>query len=181
MLFRSTGRAVYENYVVERIDFIEQAVEFANGKTVYVGQKDESLREEILKRQIELTIEDHFDKQKQLGTNVKVLSLFFIDKVANYREYTPGGVVKGKFAEWFEEIYKKVAAKPRFAGMLDGLAAEAAHDGYFAKDKSGQWKDSRDTKGEGGRTKDDDSAYNLIMKDKERLLDPNEQIGRAHV
>ena len=171
-----TGRAVYENYVVERIDFIERAVEFANGKTVYVGQKDESLREEILKRQIELTIEDHFDKQKQLGTNVKVLSLFFIDKVANYREYTPGGVVKGKFAEWFEEIYQKVAAKPRFAGMLDGLAVEMVHDGYFAKDKIGQWKDSRDTKGEGGRTKDDDSAYNLIMKDKERLLDPNEPL-----
>ena len=171
-----TGRAVYENYVVERIDFIEQAVEFANGKTVYVGQKDESLREEILKRQIELTIEDHFDKQKQLGTNVKVLSLFFIDKVANYREYTPGGVVKGKFAEWFEEIYQKVAAKPRFDGMLDGLAVEMVHDGYFAKDKIGQWKDSRDTKGEGGRTKDDDSAYNLIMKDKERLLDPNEPL-----
>ena len=50
------------------------------------------------------------------------------------------------------------------------------HDGYFAKDKIGQWKDSRDTKGEGGRTKDDDSAYNLIMKDKERLLDPNEPL-----
>ena len=171
-----TGRAVYENYVVERIDFIEQAVEFANGKTVYVGQKDESLREEILKRQIELTIEDHFDKQRQLGADVKVLSLFFIDKVANYREYTLGGAAKGKFAEWFEEIYKKVAAKPRFADVLDGLAAEAVHDGYFAKDKSGQWKDSRDTKGEGGRTKDDDSAYNLIMKDKERLLDPNEPL-----
>ena len=171
-----TGRAVYENYVVERIDFIEQAVEFANGKTVYVGQKDESLREEILKRQIELTIEDHFDKQKQLGADVKVLSLFFIDKVVNYREYTLGGAVKGKFAEWFEEIYQKVAAKPRFAGMLDGLAVEMVHDGYFAKDKIGQWKDSRDTKGEGGRTKDDDSAYNLIMKDKERLLDPNEPL-----
>ena len=171
-----TGRAVYENYVVERIDFIEQAVEFANGKTVYVGQKDESLCEEILKRQIELTIEDHFDKQKQLGADVKVLSLFFIDKVANYREYTSGGVVKGKFAEWFEEIYQKVAAKPRFAGVLDGLAAEKVHDGYFAKDKSGQWKDSRDIKGEGGRTKDDDSVYNLIMKDKERLLDPNEPL-----
>lgn len=171
-----TGRAVYENYVVERIDFIEQAVEFANGKTVYVGQKDESLREEILKRQIELTIEDHFDKQRQLGADVKVLSLFFIDKVANYREYTSGGAAKGKFAEWFEEIYKKVATKPRFAGVLDGLVAEAVHDGYFAKDKSGQWKGSRDTKGEGGRTKDDDSAYNLIMKDKERLLDPNEPL-----
>ena len=171
-----TGRAVYENYVVERIDFIEQAVEFANGKTVYVGQKDESLCEEILKRQIELTIEDHFDKQKQMGADVKVLSLFFIDKVANYREYTSGGVVKGKFAEWFEESYKKVAAKPRFAGVLDELAVKTVHDGYFAKDKSGQWKDSRDTKGEGGRTKDDDSAYNLIMKDKERLLDPNEPL-----
>ena len=171
-----TDRAVYENYVVERIDFIEQAVEFANGKTVYVGQKDESLCEEILKRQIELTIEDHFDKQKQLGADVKVLSLFFIDKVANYREYTSGGVVKGKFAEWFEESYKKVAAKPRFAGVLDELAVKTVHDGYFAKDKSGQWKDSRDTKGEGGRTKDDDSAYNLIMKDKERLLDPNEPL-----
>lgn len=171
-----TGRAVYENYVVERIDFIEQAVEFANGKTVYVGQKDESLCEEILKRQIELTIEDHFDKQKQLGADVKVLSLFFIDKVANYREYTSGGVVKGKFAEWFEESYKKVGAKPRFAGVLDELAVKTVHDGYFAKDKSGQWKDSRDTKGEGGRTKDDDSAYNLIMKDKERLLDPNEPL-----
>lgn len=175
-LAEMTGRAVYENYVVERIDFIEQAVEFANGKTVYVGQKDESLREEILKRQIELTIEDHFDKQKQLGADVKVLSLFFIDKVANYREYTSGGVVKGKFAEWFEESYKKVAAKPRFAGVLDELAVKTVHDGYFAKDKSGQWKDSRDTKGEGGRTKDDDSAYNLIMKDKERLLDPNEPL-----
>ena len=105
-LAEMAGRAVYENYVVERIDFVEQAVEFANGKTVYVGQKDESLREEILKRQIELTIEDHFDKQKQLGADVKVLSLFFIDKVVNYREYTLGGAAKGKFAEWFLKYQK---------------------------------------------------------------------------
>ena len=171
-----TGRAVYENYVVERIDFIEQAVEFANGKTVYVGQKDESLCEEILKRQIELTIEDHFDKQRRLGSGVKVLSLFFIDKVMNYREYTANGVGKGKFAKWFEEAYIKVSSKPKYAGVMDNLSASEVHNGYFAADKNGQWKDSRDTKGEGGRTKDDDTAYTLIMKDKERLLDINEPL-----
>lgn len=171
-----TGRAVYENYVVERIDFIEQAVEFANGKTVYVGQKDESLCEEILKRQIELTIEDHFDKQRRLGSGVKVLSLFFIDKVMNYREYTANGVSKGKFAKWFEEAYIKVSSKPKYAGVMDNLSASEVHNGYFAADKNGQWKDSRDTKGEGGRTKDDDTAYTLIMKDKERLLDINEPL-----
>ena len=171
-----TGRAVYENYVVERIDFAEQAVEFANSKTVYVGQKDESLREEILKRQIELTIEDHFDKQRRLGSGVKVLSLFFIDKVMNYREYTANGVSKGKFAKWFEEAYIKVSSKPKYAGVMDNLSASEVHNGYFAADKNGQWKDSRDTKGEGGRTKDDDTAYTLIMKDKERLLDINEPL-----
>ena len=171
-----TGRAVYENYVVERIDFIEQAVEFANGKTVYVGQKDESLCEEILKRQIELTIEDHFDKQRRLGSGVKVLSLFFIDKVMNYREYTANGVSKGKFAKWFEEAYIKVSSKPKYAGVMDNLSASEVHNGYFAADKNGQWKDSRDTKGEGGRTKDDDTVYTLIMKDKERLLDINEPL-----
>ena len=124
-----TGRAVYENYVVERIDFAEQAVEFANSKTVYVGQKDESLREEILKRQIELTIEDHFDKQRRLGSGVKVLSLFFIDKVMNYREYTANGVSKGKFAKWFEEAYIKVSSKPKYAGVMDNLSASEVHNG----------------------------------------------------
>ena len=59
---------------------------------------------------------------------------------------------------------------------MDNLSASEVHNGYFAADKNGQWKDSRDTKGEGGRTKDDDTAYTLIMKDKERLLDINEPL-----
>ena len=129
-----------------------------------------------MKRQIELTIEDHFEKQRKLGDDIKVLSLFFIDKVANYREYVDGGVVKGKFAQWFEEAYAKVAAKPKNAGVMSGLQAENVHNGYFAADKNGNWKDSKDTKGEGGKTKDDDGAYGLIMKDKERLLDVNEPL-----
>ena len=168
-----TKRTIYEGYVVEAINYGEQAVEFSNGTVLYIGQRDESLQEDIVKRQIELTIEDHFEKQKKLGGNVKVLSLFFIDKVANYREYLENGSAKGKFAKWFEEAYERVVAKPKYSGIMDGLRAEEVHDGYFAADKNGKWKDSRDTKGEGGRTKDDDGAYHLIMKKKEELLDIN--------
>ena len=171
-----TGRSVYAGYYVESINHGDDCVEFSNGKVVYVGQRDESLHDDIIKRQIELTIDDHFDKQRRLGNSVKVLSLFFIDKVANYREYTANGASKGKFARWFEEAYIKVSSKPKYAGVMDNLSASEVHDGYFAADKSGQWKDSRDTKGEGGRTKDDDTAYNLIMKDKERLLDTGEPL-----
>ena len=171
-----TGRSVYAGYYVESINHGDDCVEFSNGKVVYVGQRDESLHDDIIKRQIELTIDDHFDKQRRLGSSVKVLSLFFIDKVMNYREYTANGARKGEFAKWFEEAYAKVASKLKYAGVMDGLSAGEVHDGYFAADKSGQWKDSRDTKGEGGRTKDDDTAYNLIMKDKERLLDTGEPL-----
>ena len=171
-----TGRSIYAGYYVESINHGDNCVEFSNGKVIYVGQRDESLHDDIIKRQIELTIDDHFDKQRRLGGGVKVLSLFFIDKVMNYREYTANGVSKGKFAKWFEEAYAKVASKPKYAGVMDNLSASEVHDGYFAADKSGQWKDSRDTKGEGGRNKDDDTAYNLIMKDKERLLDTGEPL-----
>lgn len=171
-----TGRSVYAGYYVESINHGDDCVEFSNGKVVYVGQRDESLHDDIIKRQIELTIDDHFDKQRRLGSGVKVLSLFFIDKVANYREYTANGASKGKFAKWFEEAYIKVSSKPKYAGVMDNLSASEVHNGYFAADKNGQWKDSRDTKGEGGRTKDDDTAYTLIMKDKERLLDINEPL-----
>ena len=171
-----TGRSVYAGYYIESINHGDNCVEFSNGKVVYVGQRDESLHDDIIKRQIELTIDDHFDKQRRLGSSVKVLSLFFIDKVANYREYTANGAKKGKFAKWFEEAYIKVSSKPKYTGVMDGLSASEVHNGYFAADKNGQWKDSRDTKGEGGRTKDDDTAYNLIMKDKERLLDTGEPL-----
>lgn len=171
-----TGRTIYSGMIVEAISAADQAVEFADGTVLYVGQKDESLKEDILRRQIELAVEDHFEKQLALGDEVKVLTLFFIDKVANYRNYTANGAEKGKFAQWFEEAYERVGRKSKYAGVLHGLTAEAVHNGYFAADKNGQWKDSRDTKGEGGRTKDDDSAYNLIMKDKERLLDPDEPL-----
>ena len=171
-----TGCSVYAGYYIESINHGDDCVEFSNGKVVYVGYRDESLHDDIIKRQIELTIDDHFDKQRRLGSSVKVLSLFFIDKVVNYREYTANGASKGKFAKWFEEAYNRVASKSKYTGVMDNLSASEVHNGYFAVDKNGQWKDSRDTKGEGGRTKDDDTAYTLIMKNKERLLDINEPL-----
>ncbi|HSH55981.1 MAG TPA: DEAD/DEAH box helicase family protein, partial [Candidatus Limnocylindrales bacterium] len=176
-LAQLTKRSIYDSYVVEAIDHTEQAIEFSNGKVLYVGQRDEGFRDEILKRQIEITIDDHFEKQKRLNSeNIKVLSLFFIDKVANYREYKQDGYTKGKFAQWFEEAYEKISSKPKYADVMNGLAAEVVHNGYFAADKSGKWKDSKENKGEGAKTKDDDTAYGLIMRDKERLLDMNEPL-----
>jgi type III restriction enzyme len=94
----------------------------------------------------------------------KVLSLFFIDKVANYRNYdSAGNAVKGKFAEWFEEIYQEYVSKPAFK-ELDKFSVEETHNGYFSQDSKGKVKDTS------GETKADDDTYSLIMKDKEKLL-----------
>ena len=111
---------------------------------------------------------------------LKVLSLFFIDRVANYRWYDDeGNPQPGKYAKIFEEEYKREIRKPKYHILFEGAdletAAEGVHDGYFAVDKkktaSGQsveiFKDSR---GE-GKTIADESAYQLIMRDKEKLLE----------
>ena len=172
-----TGRSVYDGYILDRIDAKNKSIEFTNGKTFYVGQKDENLQEDIIKYQIERTIENHFEKEARLAEQgIKVLSLFFIDKVANYREYTEAGFSKGKFALWFEQAYEKVRSRPRFNGVLADLDKEKVHDGYFAADKNGVWKDSKDVGGEGARTSADTGAYELIMRDKERLLGMDEPL-----
>jgi type III restriction enzyme len=166
-----SGRSVYVGYILDRIDAEEKSIEFTNGKIFYEGQKNQALQEELVKYQIQRTIENHFEKEKKLKPlGIKVLSLFFIDKVSNYRQFTDSGVAKGKFAEWFEEAYSAIQAKPRFSGTLE-YTPDQIHDGYFAQDKQGKWKDSTDTRGEGGRSADDDSAYHLIMQAKEKLLD----------
>ena len=168
----SEDREVYEGFVVDEINPEEESVTFSNGRTFYKGQCDEGLREEMVKYQIRQTVLNHFEKEKKLrDRGIKVLTLFFIDKVHNYREYTEGGFKKGKFAQWFEEAYREIQGQDRFAGALP-FEAEAVHNGYFAADKKGVWKDSR---GE-GVTEADADTYQLIMKDKERLLDANEPL-----
>lgn len=169
-LLTITGREIYRGFILDRIDAEAQIIEFANGKTFYVGQRSEALQEEIIKFQIQRTIENHFEKEKKLKPlGIKVLSLFFIDRVANYREYTNKGTAKGKFAKWFEEAYQSVQLKPRFKQVLD-YDAEAVHNGYFSADKDGTWKDTK------GDIQLDNNTYELIMKDKERLLNHEEPL-----
>jgi len=161
----SNKREAYKDgFVVEEIDTVQELIKFTNGRTVYVGQSQGGKTEEIVKAQIKQTVINHFEKEKELKEKgLKVLSLFFIDRVAHYRQYTDHGVEDGKFAKWFEEAFKEIKQNPKYQDVIP-YKAEEVHDGYFAKDRKGRFKDTR------GDTLADDEAYELIMKDKEKLL-----------
>jgi len=169
----SNHREMYqEGYVVNEINADEKFVEFSNGRRLTVGATQGGLQDEVMKVQIRRTVEEHFRKEARLrDQGIKVLSLFFIDKVKNYREYRGDAQAKGKLATWFEEIVAEYAAKPEFQGLVPS-EIEKIHNGYFAQDKKGVLKDSR----EGRLSKDDEDTFSLIMKDKERLLDPKEPL-----
>lgn len=162
----SNEREIYaDGYIIEEIDATNNCISLSNGNILYKGDSQGGLNDEVMKFQIRKTIEEHLKKEKRLNKlGIKVLSLFFIDKVANYRSYDESGnTIQGKFAEWFEEIYKEYISKPSFK-ELDRFSVEETHNGYFSQDKKGKFKDTS------GETKADDDTYNLIMKDKEELL-----------
>ena len=182
----SGGRDVYEGYVIndiycktgdEYIDFTSKPDEIRKGELI--GGVDD---DEFKRLQIRKTIEEHLEKELLLiPMGIKVLSLFFIDKVANYRYYQDGVAQPGKYAKIFEEEYVNIARKGKYRSLFEETSPEALvsqlHNGYFAIDKKkdsageAQFKDSKlSAKGEGGKTAADESAYNLIMKEKERLL-----------
>ena len=124
--------------------------------------------DDLMKAQIRETIKEHLDKElavkRQLPDRpMKVLSLFFIDRVANY------AATDGKIRQWFIEIYQELSQLPRYQD-LNLPAVEDIHNGYFAQDPQGNAKDTN------GATVADDSAYQLIMKDKERLLSLTEPL-----
>ncbi len=165
----SNNREIYRNgFIVEGIDASNGFVSFSNNEVLCQGQQQGGLNDEIMKFQIRRTIEEHLNKELKLNKQgIKVLSLFFIDRVANYRSYDAQGMpVEGKFAVWFEEIYNELIAKPIYQ-PLNKYPIEKIHNGYFSHDKKGQLKDTS------GETQADDNTYNLIMKDKEVLLDIN--------
>jgi len=165
----SNNREIYKDgYILNEIDASNGTIEFSNGIMLQEGQSQGGYKDEIMKYQMKKTIEEHLKKEKQYKPiGFKVLSLFFIDRVANYRSYDDTGkVIKGKFSEWFEEIYKEEISKPAYKDLIP-FNVEDLHNGYFSQDKSGQFKDTT------GETKADDNTYHLIMKDKEKLLDVN--------
>lgn len=165
----SNEREIYRNgYIVEEIDASNGCVVFSNGETLYVGERHDDLNDDVMRFQMRRTIEEHLRKELRLNKQgIKVLSLFFIDRVANYRFYEgQGNMVAGKFAKWFEEIYSELIAQPQFQS-LNIFPIEQIHNGYFSQDKKGQVKDTN------GETQADNDTYNLIMRDKEKLLDMN--------
>ena len=162
----SNEREIYSyGYIIEEIDAVNQCLSISNGNILYKGDSQGGLTDEVMKFQIRKTVEEHLKKEKRLNKlGIKVLSLFFIDKVANYRQYDSGGnPTKGKFAKWFEEIYEDYISKPAFK-ELDKFTIDETHNGYFSLDSKGKLKDTS------GETKADDDTYSLIMKDKEKLL-----------
>lgn len=168
-LFQLSGEveAYRDGYIVNAIDSEEGIVEFSSGVVLYKGQPQGGMNDEVQKEMIRATIENHLRKEKELNElGIKVLSVFFIDKVANYRTYDAHGKWHpGKFAEWFESILSEQLKNPKYKNLYTSDVSDM-HDGYFSQDK-GKFKDSS----EGRSTKADDETYHLIMKDKEKLLD----------
>lgn len=163
------GFSVVEINAEPGIEFIR----FNNGRTLRLGEEIGGMREDVWRAQIKHTIKRHLDKELQVRERgIKVLSLFFIDRVANYRSYNGGGQPeKGKFAQVFEAELAALAQEERYR-QLDWLKQpmDKLHNGYFAQDKKGVLKDTR------GDTQADDEVYNLIMKEKERLLSMDEPL-----
>ncbi len=174
LFFASKERQNYrEGFLITEINAEpgNEFVQFNNGKTLTLGQELGGIRDDLWKVQIKNTIRRHLDKEIALkGKGIKVLSLFFIDKVANYRSYNEQGQpVKGKFAECFEEFFKELTALEKYKDVLP-FPLEKLHNGYFAQDKKGVFKDTN------GNTQADDDVYNLIMKNKEDLLSMSEPL-----
>ncbi len=137
---------------------------------VHADVESLSLQRELIRR----TIREHLDKERRLRPQgIKVLSLFFIDEVSRYRQYdAEGNPVKGEYSVLFEEEYRRAANLPEYRTLFEGVdlqsAAHEVHDGYFSIDKKGRVANTAENN-EGNR-ENAERAYNLIMKDKERLL-----------
>ncbi len=171
-----------DRFVVTEIDGRDNSVSFANGTKIFAGDVIGKVSEEQLRRiQIRETILSHLQREQALfRKGIKVLSLFFIDEVDKYRQYDAANrQAKGLYAQIFEEEYADVLKHFQFSlrdadyqKYLDGIDVERTHAGYFSIDKKGDSKLDRKTE----KTSDDQSAYDLIMKDKERLLSFEEPV-----
>ncbi len=207
LFWLSGGRDAYQNgYRLSSIHFDTNTIEFANGLIVGADTPTGGLSEDVVKYMMERAVVHHFEKEvrywklvvdkrnpSERPAQIKVLTLFFLDKVANYRDYDERGNARpGKYALWFEEIFRRLAPAARqkmqdifvkspepdyfdanrvhLTDLPTGFFDEKqAHNGYFSQDK-GRIKDTN------GTTKADNDTYSLIMKDKERLLSFDEPL-----
>lgn len=183
-LYSITNREQYEGYIVEDIVYDGEAWTMtftSNNKVLREGRPIGAVDDIIKREQIRMTIEAHLDNELKLNPRgIKVLSLFFIDKVANYRTYDEeGNEQAGKFATMFEEEYRALASKPKYRTLFNDVrdidqSLDKVHDGYFSIDKKGKSSNKKakfecyvDSTGKSAR---DESTFNLIMNKKEELL-----------
>ncbi len=178
-LFQKSGkRSMYDGWQIDDISCREgdEYILFLNQtEPLRINQVLGGTDDDFIKQlQLRKTIEEHLDRELQLShLGIKVLSLFFIDRVANYREYdSDGNAVKGKYARWFEEEYANLIRKPKYDTLFHDVdittLPEKVHDGYFSIDKKGREVDTSES-----RQADKDNAergYQLIMKNKTLLL-----------
>jgi type III restriction enzyme len=169
----------YRGFTISQIDAVNDKVEFTNGFVLQAGEANGDVSERDIRRiQIRETIKAHFDKEKQLfAQGIKVLSLFFIDEVVKYRDYSQADE-KGEYARVFEEEYELLKAEylselaidnDAYRKYLAGIHPAKTHNGYFSIDKkTNRLKDP--SVGARSVDSDDVDAYDLILKDKERLL-----------
>lgn len=177
LIAASGGLAEYDGYTITEISAAGY-VTFQNGVTIYKGEVSGDSTEEYMQRiQIRETVKAHLRKEQELfRRGIKCLSLFFIDKVENYRIYdADDNAAKGKFQQIFEEEYKRQAEEAasqttdeEYAEYLRGFEPEQVHKGYFSIDKKG--RQANPSTRRGSDITDDIPAYDLILKDKERLL-----------
>lgn len=170
-----------QGFVVSRIDGRDDSIEFINGIKIYAGDVIGKVSEQQLRRiQIRETILSHIQRERELFyKGIKVLSLFFIDEVAKYKQYDAAGQpLNGIYADMFEEEYADIiqnlqigVGEDEYLNYLHSISAEKTHAGYFSIDKKGKMIDSKVSRKE--TTTDDVDAYDLIMKNKELLLDRN--------
>ena len=168
-------------HIVDNIDCFkgEESVSFSNGEYLNIGEVTGNVDDTVIKRaQIRQTIELHLNKELHyIKKGIKVLSLFFIDEVAKYRNYDRDDE-KGDYQIWFEEEYNRLIQLPKYRVLREkyadkiSLKANEVHDGYFSKDGKGRIKNSTGA----GISKADETTYQLIMKDKEQLLSFDEPI-----
>lgn len=162
-----TNRSEYNGYIITNIDCTEnnKHIEFANTEILKIGKAIGDIDEDLIKReQIKRTIEQHLEKELiYTSLNIKVLSLFFIDKVDNYR--LDNGE-KGIYAKMFEECYTELINLPKYEILKEKFnqPIEKIHNGYFSKDRKGNFKNTK------GESNEDENTYKTIMQDKEYLL-----------
>lgn len=173
----SKGLEQYRNYHINAIDPIRDVVTFTNGIEIHTGEVLGDVNEKDIRRiQIRETIRSHFEKEEELyKRGIKTLSLFFIDKVEKYRKYdADGNEVNSEYGQMFEEEYTSILNEnltlfdTPYEQYLRSIDVHSTHAGYFSIDKKGRKVDPSLRRG--SDISDDESAYDLILKDKEKLL-----------